>query len=67
MPDGFKLIIRVNSGMPNIEINNTVKEKIKLTMAKRYNVVNKALDLTKFHNDPDLQEYFCALLSKMCF
>jgi nuclear RNA export factor len=67
MPDGFKLIIRVHNGVPNFDANNEVKEKIKATMAKRYNAANKALDLTKFHADPDLQDCFCALFKPIVF
>lgn len=61
LPNGFKLHLRVNPGFPNVEVNQTVKEKIKLVMAKRYNAVNKSLDLSKFHSDPDLQDFFCVL------
>ncbi|XP_044758210.1 nuclear RNA export factor 1-like [Coccinella septempunctata] len=61
MPDGFKMIIKVNYGSPNVNITTELKEKMKLAMASRYNAVNKALDLTKFHADPLLQDYFCAL------
>ncbi|KAF5277675.1 hypothetical protein FQA39_LY18444 [Lamprigera yunnana] len=60
-PDGYKLIIRVNSGSPNVDVTDTLKERLKLAMAKRYNLDNKALDLTKFHADPNLQDIFCAL------
>lgn len=60
--DGFMLIIRVNSGYPNVvDVSSNTKEKIKLVMAKRYNAATKALDLTKFHADPNLQDQFCAL------
>lgn len=61
LPDGFRLGIRVHSGSPNVDVNANMKEKMKLTMAKRYNAVNKALDLTRFHADPDLKDLFCAL------
>lgn len=61
LPNGFKLHVRVYPGFPNIIMNDKIKEKIKLVMAKRYNAVNKALDLTKFHADPDLQDFFCVL------
>lgn len=61
MSDGFSFVVRVNGGAPNMDLNNDMKEKMKLCMAKRYNAVTKALDLTKFHSDPDLQDYFCAL------
>lgn len=60
-PDGFKMIIRVNAGIPNIIIDTAMKERMKVTMAKRYNASTKALDMTRFHNDPDLRDIFCAL------
>ncbi|XP_018319322.1 nuclear RNA export factor 1 isoform X2 [Agrilus planipennis] len=61
-PDGFNMIIKVNTGSPNVvDINESMKEKMKLAMAKRYNAATRALDLTKFHADPDLQDVFCAL------
>ncbi|GBP36332.1 Nuclear RNA export factor 1 [Eumeta japonica] len=61
MPDGFKLLVIVKNMVPKINIDTEMKEKMKLTMAKRYNAATKALDLTKFHADPDLSEVFCAL------
>ncbi|XP_044253832.1 nuclear RNA export factor 1-like [Tribolium madens] len=67
MPDGFRLLIKVSNGIPNVDVNSQMKEKIKLTMAKRYNAANKALDLTKFHADPDLQDCFCALFKPIVF
>ncbi|CAG9835063.1 unnamed protein product [Diabrotica balteata] len=67
LPNGFKLIIRVFAGTPNVEMTDSLKEKIKLTMAKRYNAPTKALDMTKFHADPDLQNYFCALFKPIVF
>ncbi|KAJ8916786.1 hypothetical protein NQ315_005791 [Exocentrus adspersus] len=67
LPNGFWLPIRVHPGAPNIDINSTIKEKMKLVMAKRYNAGTKALDLTKFHADPDLQDYFCALFKSTIF
>ena len=67
MPDGFKLLVKVHNGIPNVDVNEDLKEKIKLTMAKRYNAPNKALDLTKFHADPDLQDVFCALFKPVVF
>nr|XP_023014451.1 nuclear RNA export factor 1-like [Leptinotarsa decemlineata] len=45
MPNGFNLIIRVHPGCPNVDMTPSVKEKMKLVMAKRYNDVTKALDL----------------------
>lgn len=44
-----------------------MKQKMKLVMAKRYNVANKSLDLSKFHADPDLQDYFCVLFKPIVF
>ncbi|XP_068628655.1 nuclear RNA export factor 1 [Battus philenor] len=61
MPDGFKLVVIVRNTVPNVTVDADMKEKMKLVMAKRYNPATKALDLTKFHTDPDLSEIFCAL------
>lgn len=52
MSDGFKLLVIVKNSVPNVPIDADMKEKMKLTMAKRYNATTKALDLTKFHADP---------------
>lgn len=57
----------MNPGSPNVELTPALKEKMKLTMAKRYNAMNKALDLSKFHMDPDLQDYFCGLSKPVVF
>ncbi|XP_028162399.1 nuclear RNA export factor 1 [Ostrinia furnacalis] len=65
MPDGFKLVVIVRNAVPNVSIDDDMKEKMKLTMAKRYNPATKALDLTKFHADPDLSDIFCALSRPM--
>ncbi|CAH2041575.1 unnamed protein product, partial [Iphiclides podalirius] len=61
MSDGFKLVVIVRNTVPNVNVDADMKEKMKLVMAKRYNAATKALDLTKFHADPDLAEIFCAL------
>ncbi|XP_075976649.1 nuclear RNA export factor small bristles [Anticarsia gemmatalis] len=61
MSDGFKLMVIVRNAVPNVVVDADMKEKMKLTMAKRYNAATKALDLTKFHADPDLSDIFCAL------
>ena len=34
------------------KLDDEVKEKLKLVLSSRYNVPNKALDLSKFHADP---------------
>ncbi|XP_013136321.1 PREDICTED: nuclear RNA export factor 1 [Papilio polytes] len=61
MPDGFKLVVIVRNAVPSVNIDANMKEKMKLVMAKRYNPATKALDMTKFHSDPDLSEIFCGL------
>lgn len=61
MPNGFKMIIKVRNGSPQIKIDPNVRERMKLAMAKRYNEPTKALDLTQFHMDPDLQDIYCGL------
>nr|CAD7260445.1 unnamed protein product [Timema shepardi] len=49
--DGFRLIVKVRPGYPHVEVDDKLKERIKLVMGKRYNAATKALDLTKFHMD----------------
>lgn len=61
MPNGFKMIIKVRNGVPPLQLDVRVKEQMKLAMVKRYTAPNKAMDLTKFHADPDLQDVFCGL------
>lgn len=60
-PDGFKMVIRVHHGIPQVDINPELRETMKQVMAKRYNPSTKALDLTKFHADPGLGDHFAAL------
>ncbi|KAK0074006.1 hypothetical protein PV326_012835, partial [Microctonus aethiopoides] len=60
--DGFKLGIKVRPGYPNCEVDDVLKERMKLAMAKRYVAETNSLDLSQFHRDPELvQDYFCAL------
>ncbi|EDX17590.1 sbr [Drosophila simulans] len=61
LPDGYRLMPRVRSGIPLVAIDDAFKEKMKVTMAKRYNIQTKALDLSRFHADPDLKHIFCPL------
>ncbi|CAO1332196.1 unnamed protein product [Diamesa hyperborea] len=61
LPDGFKMMIRVRSSIPQVAATSALKERMKLAMVKRYNLATKALDLTKFHADVDLTDVFCAL------
>ncbi|XP_016951832.1 nuclear RNA export factor 1 isoform X2 [Drosophila biarmipes] len=61
LPDGYRLMPRVRSGIPLVAIDDAFKEAMKVAMAKRYNVQTKALDLSRFHADPDLKQIFCPL------
>ncbi|KAL6254293.1 hypothetical protein P5V15_014908 [Pogonomyrmex californicus] len=64
MTDGFKLQVKLGQRkeFPVCEINDKLKERLKQAMEKRYIRETNALDLSKFHLDPDLvSDYFCAL------
>lgn len=61
LPDGFKMMIKVRGSVPQVRIDESLKERIKNAMGKRYNPATKALDLTKFHADPELTDIFCSL------
>lgn len=61
LPDGFKMIIRVRGSVPQTRVDETLKERMKMAMVKRYSAQTKAMDLTKFHGDPDFNDIFCAL------
>lgn len=61
MPNGFRLLIKVRNAVPPVHLNADLKERMKLAMAKRYNAMTKALDLTKFHADADLTDIYCGL------
>lgn len=61
LPDGRKMIVIVRNGSPQFHVNEQLKERMKLAMVKRYNPATKALNLEKFHTDPDLADIFCAL------
>lgn len=61
LPDGFKMMIRVRGSVPHVKLDEQLKERMKHAMVKRYNAGTKAMDLTKFHADPDLTDVFCAL------
>jgi len=50
--DGHKLTVIVKfSPAPNLPMDNELKEKIKLVMARRYNSETLTLDLSQFHLD----------------
>ncbi|XP_076659029.1 nuclear RNA export factor 1 [Halictus rubicundus] len=61
--DGFKLQVKIfQILLPYCEIDNKLKDRLKQVMSKRYVSETNALDLSKFHRDPDLADhYFCSL------
>lgn len=61
LPDGFKMIIRCRGSVPQVRVDENLKERMKMAMVKRYNAQTKAMDLTRFHSDPDFNDIFCAL------
>lgn len=61
MADGFKMFVRVRASLPNIQLDDNLKERMKLAMVKRYSAATKALDLSKFYADQDLKDIFCPL------
>lgn len=61
MPNGFKMIIKVRNGAPPVILDEKMRERMKLVMAKRYSALTKALDLSKFHEDPDFSDCYCGL------
>jgi nuclear RNA export factor len=61
LPDGFKMAIRVRGSVPQTKIDESLKLRMKNAMGKRFNQATNALDLSKFHADPELTDIFCAL------
>ncbi|XP_069679720.1 nuclear RNA export factor 1 [Periplaneta americana] len=59
---GFKLLVKVKPGIPRVELDSELKEKIKGAMVKRYNANLKALDLSRFHTDQDLVDNYAVAL-----
>uniref|UniRef100_A0A182VYC2 NTF2 domain-containing protein n=1 Tax=Anopheles minimus TaxID=112268 RepID=A0A182VYC2_9DIPT len=60
-PDGRRLTLNVRNNQPPTQMNEQLKVRMRQAMEKRYNPHTKALDLHKFHADPDLADMFCAL------
>lgn len=54
LPNGQKMRINVKPISCPVDMTDELRENIKLVMAKRYRADTKALDLKKFHADPDL-------------
>ncbi|XP_024870529.1 nuclear RNA export factor 1-like [Temnothorax curvispinosus] len=68
MSDGYKLQVKAKADSPIYEIDDKLKERLKQAMVKRYVQETNALDLSKFHLDPDLySDYFCALCYPIMF
>ncbi|XP_055608139.1 nuclear RNA export factor 1-like [Uranotaenia lowii] len=61
LPENRKMIVVVSTRFPQVQVNEQLKERMKLAMVKRYNPATQALNLEKFHSDPDLKDIFCAL------
>ncbi|XP_047099538.1 nuclear RNA export factor 1-like [Schistocerca piceifrons] len=57
LTDGFKLNVIVRPAVPNIQLTDGVKDLLKQVMAKRFNPITKALDLSKLRDDPDMMEH----------
>lgn len=68
LPNCPKLILKVHAAYPPTQLHGPQleqqRELMKLTMAKRYNAENKALDLSKFYADPALTDIYCGLALK---
>ncbi|XP_058063024.1 nuclear RNA export factor 1 [Anopheles bellator] len=61
LPDGRKMILLVRNNHPPSQVNDQLKDRMRQAMVKRYNSATKALNLEKFHADPDLSDIFCGL------
>ncbi|XP_059484888.1 nuclear RNA export factor 1-like [Neocloeon triangulifer] len=59
-----RINIKVTSIMPRAALTDRLKEKIKMVMVSRYNTSTKALDLSRFHIDPELVEDSCCAVSR---
>ena len=47
----LQLHIKVQANLPYIEIDEKLKEKMKMAMSHRYNVITRSLDMKRFHVD----------------
>ncbi|XP_017482149.1 PREDICTED: nuclear RNA export factor 1 [Rhagoletis zephyria] len=61
MPDGFRPYLRVRAACPSTPVNDQLKARMQVVMAKRYNAHTKALDMSSFHTDPDFKGIFCGV------
>nr|AHK06057.1 nuclear export factor [Locusta migratoria manilensis] len=56
LTDGFKLNIIVRPSMPNLQLTERVKAILNEVMAKRFNPVTRALNLSKLRDEPALAD-----------
>ncbi|XP_026474852.1 nuclear RNA export factor 1-like [Ctenocephalides felis] len=61
LPNGYSMMMRVRSRLPEISLNNNLREKMIAAFARRYNPDMNSLDLSSFHLDPELSDVFSAL------
>uniref|UniRef100_W8BKB0 Nuclear RNA export factor 1 n=1 Tax=Ceratitis capitata TaxID=7213 RepID=W8BKB0_CERCA len=61
MPDGFRPYLRIRAACPQVPVNDELRARMQVVMAKRYNAQTKALDMSSFHTDPDFKGIFCGL------
>lgn len=59
--DGTRLNILVRGCNHPVRVDDTLKEVLKVVMARRFRSDVRALDLSRFHADPDLLEKFVPL------
>jgi hypothetical protein len=45
-------MIKVKPGLPHVEVNSPLKEKMKAAALKRYEARSRALNVSWFHTDP---------------
>ena len=66
MPNARKLGIRVFSSIPKVKLTNSLKETLTAVLTKRYDSVQKVMNLDKFHGDSLFADngQFCALFNQ---
>jgi hypothetical protein len=53
-------MIKVKPGLPHVEVNSPLKDKIKAAVSKCYEARSRALDLSGFHTDPGERMVLCS-------
>ena len=49
--------VRVRPGVPPVDIDDSLKERLKQAMGKRYVQETNALNLSKFYHDPGKKNF----------